>query len=178
MMGHQGIGVDGDQFVKKIKAEQIAGKGHAHGPDDGYGKAMVVAGLGVFVQGAHIADIVKGNQDPEERGDGGEKHPQGIHPEFKADARQDDEGGAFDHFSGQDLRGHGEDGQESRHGPQDGPGFPEIGLSLGGHDQDGGQGGDQDRHERFAGVNEFHGLGDAYPFSSLIPSTRISLNRR
>ena len=98
MMGHQGVGVDGDEFVEEIKAEQIPGKGHAHGPDDGHGKAVVVAGLGVFLQGAHVADIVKGNHDPEERRNGGEEHPQGVHPEFKADSRQDNEGGAFDRF--------------------------------------------------------------------------------
>ena len=73
VMGDQGIGSQGKHLVKEVQGEQVGAKGHPDGGGQGHREKAVVAGLGVLIQAAHVADGVGAGHDPQAGGDQGEQ---------------------------------------------------------------------------------------------------------
>ena len=114
VMRDQGIGEQGDDFVKQVQGEDIAGKGDALGTEDGDREAKVVPRLGVFLEGTHVADVVGRGHPPQEAGDDGEDHGQPVGHERYVNSRKDGKKRVGQHLAMENVRHHGQDREEGQ----------------------------------------------------------------
>ena len=127
MVGHQGVGGEGDRLIKDEESENICCKGDADGARDGQSEADVETSLVLFVVTPHVADRVQRGDDPQPRRHEGKQHPQRLDLECKLEARQD-----LDNVEARPApRHHGwqddfRDDREERAGSQEGRGLANI----------------------------------------------------
>jgi hypothetical protein len=115
VVGNQRIGADRNDLVKEVQGEEVIGKGNTDGPEERQGKTGIKAGLGMFMQTAHVAHGIENRNDPQKRSGQGKYHGKGIDPESYAYAWENIENRAFQHFACQYLRYHGGDDQKHDH---------------------------------------------------------------
>ena len=129
VMGYQGIGKQGDDFIEQIQGKDVPRKGYPLRPEYGHAETDIVPCLGMLFQGSHIADIVARGENPEKGRDEGENHAQSIRAETHLDPRQNREQGVRVNMSFQDARRHGHHGQKGHGGQDKGNRLPPVLIS-------------------------------------------------
>jgi len=96
----------------------LAASATPYGAEDRHREAEVVARLGVLLERAHVADVVGGREDPQERRHQGENEAESVRPELDLDPRQDHEERQHQDLPVQHRRHEGQHGPEGE-GPRD-----------------------------------------------------------
>jgi hypothetical protein len=89
----------------------------------------------MLLQGTHISNGIDGCDNPERRGNQGEKHAQRIDPERNTHPREDINQIEDHILSIQNEWNHGADDAEFGNGNEEGPEFPEVGSFVRSYNQ-------------------------------------------
>jgi len=87
LVGHQGVGGDGEQLIGDEEGEQVPGEGHGEGRGETQAVEGVEPGLVRGVVAAHVPDGVAAGEHPQEARQHGEQHPHPVDGQGHLDAR-------------------------------------------------------------------------------------------